>query len=78
MDNDIKEMMEFSKEMGIEVDSYEKANLSERGMLAIKAERKKRGKDKGESLEDVEEDDDEEEDEEEKKDDKFKAKPGPG
>ena len=47
-------------------------------MLAIEAERKKRGKDKSKNLEDVEEGDEEEDDDEEKKEEEPVAKPGPG
>ena len=47
-------------------------------MLAIEAERKKRGKDKNKNLEDVEEGDEEEDDDEEKKEEEPVAKPGPG
>ena len=47
-------------------------------MLAIEAERKKRGIDKNKNLEDVEEGDEEEDDDEEKKEEEPVAKPGPG
>ena len=71
-------MMEFQKEMGIEPDTYDQVNISEKGMLAIEAERKKRGIDKNKNLEDVEEGDEEEDDDEEKKEEEPVAKPGPG
>ena len=79
MDDAIRDMIEFQKSMGIECDAHENTNLSEHGMLAIEAERKKRNKKDGDELEEIKEDEEEEKKgEDDEAEEEPVARPGPG